>query len=300
MAFRELARRHDVDVTEFHMLRRRARCISQRPRRLPLPAHPARARYQGRSFDLEPPLHHPSHRLPRCPSGRTEGDRDRRQRQWRCPARRARCARGGHRHRPGHPRPSDPMALEPGDILVAPHTDPAWTPLFVPAAGVVVNVGAQASHAIIVSRESGDPVCGQRDGGDRVDSRWCDHHCRWKRRDFTVLDMSGHFRSGRRPFRVLGSSRSPSVASTSRRCRAWSGLLGVEKSATDVAGIGERRRGHPAPGCRAMPSKIDLMNRSSASPKVHVPEDTLTSADRRHPTTLPSSSDAGARGGMRA
>ena len=36
-------------------------------------------------------------------------------------------------------------------------TDPAWTPLFVPAAGVVVNVGAQFSHAIIVSRELGIP-----------------------------------------------------------------------------------------------------------------------------------------------
>jgi rifampicin phosphotransferase len=53
--------------------------------------------------------------------------------------------------------PSDPMALEPGEILIAPVTDPAWTPLFVPAAGVVVNVGAQVSHAIIVSRELGIP-----------------------------------------------------------------------------------------------------------------------------------------------
>ncbi len=53
--------------------------------------------------------------------------------------------------------PSDPLALEPGEVLVAPHTDPAWTPLFVPAAAVVVNVGAQVSHAIIVSRELGIP-----------------------------------------------------------------------------------------------------------------------------------------------
>lgn len=53
--------------------------------------------------------------------------------------------------------PSDPMALEPGDVLVAPITDPAWTPLFVPAAAVVVNVGAQVSHAVIVSRELGIP-----------------------------------------------------------------------------------------------------------------------------------------------
>ena len=53
--------------------------------------------------------------------------------------------------------PSDPTVLEPGDILVAPMTDPAWTPLFVPAAGVVVDVGATMSHAIIVSRELGIP-----------------------------------------------------------------------------------------------------------------------------------------------
>jgi pyruvate,water dikinase len=53
--------------------------------------------------------------------------------------------------------PADPTALEPGDILIAPITDPAWTPLFVPAAGVVVDVGAQVSHAVIVSRELGIP-----------------------------------------------------------------------------------------------------------------------------------------------
>lgn len=53
--------------------------------------------------------------------------------------------------------PLDPTVLAPGDILVAPMTDPAWTPLFVPAAGVVVDVGATLSHAIIVSRELGIP-----------------------------------------------------------------------------------------------------------------------------------------------
>ncbi|TPW09868.1 MAG: hypothetical protein FD127_3998 [Acidimicrobiaceae bacterium] len=52
---------------------------------------------------------------------------------------------------------NDPTSLEPGDILVAPITDPSWTPLFVPAAGVVVDVGAALSHAIIVSRELGIP-----------------------------------------------------------------------------------------------------------------------------------------------
>ena len=65
--------------------------------------------------------------------------------------------------------PSDPSALEPGDVLIAPMTDPAWTPLFVPAAGVVVNVGAPLSHAIIVSRVLGIPcVVSVNEATDRI------------------------------------------------------------------------------------------------------------------------------------
>lgn len=52
---------------------------------------------------------------------------------------------------------ADPSGLEPGDVLVAPQTDPSWVPLFVPAVAVVVNVGAMGSHAMIVSRELGIP-----------------------------------------------------------------------------------------------------------------------------------------------
>ena len=53
--------------------------------------------------------------------------------------------------------PTDPGDLGPGDVLVAPLTDPAWTPLFMAVGGVVVDVGGQISHAIIVSRELGLP-----------------------------------------------------------------------------------------------------------------------------------------------
>ena len=53
--------------------------------------------------------------------------------------------------------PMDPFALEPGDIMIVPITDPAWTPLFMTAGAVIVNVGGQISHAIIVSRELGLP-----------------------------------------------------------------------------------------------------------------------------------------------
>lgn len=54
--------------------------------------------------------------------------------------------------------PEDAADLEPGEILVAPVTDPGWTPLFASAEAVVVNVGSPLSHAAIVSRELGIPA----------------------------------------------------------------------------------------------------------------------------------------------
>jgi pyruvate,water dikinase len=64
---------------------------------------------------------------------------------------------------------SDPRDLGPGDILIAPHTDPGWTPLFMAVDGVVVNVGGQVSHAIIVSRELGLPcVVSVKDATARI------------------------------------------------------------------------------------------------------------------------------------
>lgn len=53
--------------------------------------------------------------------------------------------------------PADPRELGPGDVLIAPITDPSWTPLFLAADAVVVDVGATMSHAVIVSRELGIP-----------------------------------------------------------------------------------------------------------------------------------------------
>lgn len=48
--------------------------------------------------------------------------------------------------------------LRAGDVLVAPYTNPAWTPLFGQAAAVVVDSGGVASHAAIVAREYGIPA----------------------------------------------------------------------------------------------------------------------------------------------
>ena len=49
------------------------------------------------------------------------------------------------------------MTIEPGEIMVAPLTDAAWTPLFLVAGAVVTDVGALNSHAVVVSRELGIP-----------------------------------------------------------------------------------------------------------------------------------------------
>lgn len=62
---------------------------------------------------------------------------------------------------------TDPGAIadfEPGDVLIAPQTDPSWTPLFVVSSAVVVGVGAPNSHAMIVSRELGIPCVAGLEG----------------------------------------------------------------------------------------------------------------------------------------
>ena len=48
--------------------------------------------------------------------------------------------------------------LEAGEVLVAPFTDPGWTPYFLPAVGIVMNQGSLLSHGAIVAREYGIPA----------------------------------------------------------------------------------------------------------------------------------------------
>jgi pyruvate,water dikinase len=48
--------------------------------------------------------------------------------------------------------------LEPGEILVAPSTDPGWTPLFLMASGLVMEMGGAMSHGSVVAREYGIPA----------------------------------------------------------------------------------------------------------------------------------------------
>jgi pyruvate,water dikinase len=50
------------------------------------------------------------------------------------------------------------VQLVPGEILVCPATDPAWTPLFLAAGGLVMEVGGMMTHGSVVAREYGIPA----------------------------------------------------------------------------------------------------------------------------------------------
>ncbi|MFK7928567.1 MAG: PEP/pyruvate-binding domain-containing protein [Myxococcota bacterium] len=60
-------------------------------------------------------------------------------------------------------------ALQPGEILVAPAVDPAWTPLFLVAGGAILELGSRLSHGAVVAREYGVPAVVNVDGAlDRL------------------------------------------------------------------------------------------------------------------------------------
>ena len=70
--------------------------------------------------------------------------------------------------------PNDFGSLRDGEVLVAPLTAPAWTPLFTRAAAVVTDVGSVASHASIIAREYGIPaVVGCGDATARLRDGMC-------------------------------------------------------------------------------------------------------------------------------
>ena len=58
--------------------------------------------------------------------------------------------------------------MKRGAILVAPATDPSWTPLFTLAAGVIVEIGGVLSHASTIAREYGLPALANVKGATRI------------------------------------------------------------------------------------------------------------------------------------
>ena len=67
--------------------------------------------------------------------------------------------------------PEDFGQMQPGDVIVAVITTPAWTPLFARAAAVVTDIGGPLSHSSIVAREYGIPaVLGTGNATRRIQS----------------------------------------------------------------------------------------------------------------------------------
>jgi rifampicin phosphotransferase len=64
--------------------------------------------------------------------------------------------------------------LKPGEILIAYTTDPGWTPLFVNAAAVVLEIGGPLQHGAVVARELGLPCVAGIEGVSRAisDGQW--------------------------------------------------------------------------------------------------------------------------------
>ena len=61
------------------------------------------------------------------------------------------------------------LEVQPGEVLVAPSTDPGWTPLFLTAGALVMEMGGMMSHGAVVAREYGIPaVVGVPDATSRI------------------------------------------------------------------------------------------------------------------------------------
>lgn len=74
---------------------------------------------------------------------------------------------------------ADEKPLNFGDILVARATDPGWTPLFVNAAAVILEVGGLLQHGALVAREYGLPCVGGVTGATKL----------WE--DGTIVEVDG-------------------------------------------------------------------------------------------------------------
>ena len=82
------------------------------------------------------------------------------------------CAAHGVRRpgdREGAGRTGPNRCANRAEILVAPSTDPSWTPLFLTAGGLVMEMGGSMSHGAVVAREYGIPaVVGVASATERI------------------------------------------------------------------------------------------------------------------------------------
>jgi len=90
-------------------------------------------------------------------------------------------------------QPNNGQHVEPGEILVAPVTNPAWTPYFLPAAGAVMDMGGILSHGAIIAREYGLPAVVNVGPASRIIRTGQTLHVDGDQGTVTILDNETHF-----------------------------------------------------------------------------------------------------------
>ena len=142
----------------------------------------------------------------------------------------------------------DPVGahLEPGEILVAPSTDPGWTPLFMTAGALVMEMGGVISHGAVVAREYGIPaVVGVADATTRLRDGQTHHRGRGRRNRDVV--------------RVFSAPNPQSVQQRNHRRDhqhgAEHGVVRPDHGAGDEQGAENHRRCRP-PGRAVQPGHL--------------------------------------------
>jgi phosphohistidine swiveling domain-containing protein len=126
--------------------------------------------------------------------------------------------------------PQDFGQMQPGDVLVASITTPAWTSLFAMASGVVTDIGGPLSHSSIVAREYGIPaVLGTAVATRRIRSGQL----------ITVDGEAGTVRllNGQEPGQLAPAAKSP------HRQKIIAGVAGAAAAAGLTAWLMRRRAG---------------------------------------------------------
>lgn len=136
--------------------------------------------------------------------------------------------------------PADGDLLAEGEVLVCRATDPSWTPLFLLAKGLVIDIGAAASHGAIVAREMGIPcVIGTGDGTRRI--RTGDTlHVDGSAGTVTIIDKMGEMPAGDDDGSTasMSSPRRPDLVSVFDAGSPGSGPTDVELSKERLGGKG--------------------------------------------------------------
>jgi pyruvate,water dikinase len=88
-------------------------------------------------------------------------------------------------------------SLQQGEVLVAAFTDPGWTPLFLHAAGLVMEVGGTMTHGSVVARELGIPAVVAVEGATRLLRTGMRVRVDGERGWVTVLEEAGREGAGR-------------------------------------------------------------------------------------------------------